>query len=580
MVSILVIEDEPQICLSLERFLRLNDFQVFTAENGRQGIVMAQSHLPDLILCDIMMPELDGYSVRQKLAADISTDSIPFIFLTAKVSLEDLRQGMNLGADDYITKPFKFEDVLTSIETRLKRRKSLSLPYQQELKKLEALLHPHPQLGALKASINQLDDIQKQFKIQVKTLKSIQSSVIPLLLFQIGQYLEISSSYGHTTAHCLVVKVIIRFKQYFETQGTKVSITQLGSHHLALLLATTAQTDDITDIIYGLLETLKETFNCNQQSIKAQGYFGIALATQDGEDWEFLLNNAEIALQQALRKKQSYQYYDPSLQSQLSRRYQIENLLHVAVKQQEFELYFQPQVSIEKNQIVGAEALIRWPNSALGAISPLEFIPIAEASGSIHAIGAWVLHTACQQAQIWRLEGVDNFKVSVNLSPIQLCNHQLFQQIQTVLKETQLPPHCLELELTESAFVKYPDETRNIMEQLKELGIHLSIDDFGTGYAGLSYLQSFPFDTLKIDRCFIRKITQDIDSLTIVETITKLAQKLHLNVVAEGIEQVEELKILQEYGCDTVQGYLFSAPCPVDEFRQLLQEFSFCQYLN
>ena len=580
MTSILIIEDEPQICSSLERFLRLHDFQVLTAEDGQQGIVMARSHLPDLILCDIMMPELDGYGVRQKLSTEIHTDSIPFIFLTAKASLEDLRQGMNLGADDYITKPFKFEDVLTSIETRLRRQQALSLPYQQELKKLEALLNPHPQTIENRSSLSQLK-IQQQFNLQVQNLKNAQKSVIPLLLFEIGQYLEISSSYGHATAQCLLAKVVDRFKQFFKEHSTeKINITQLGSHHLAVLLPLTKETSDITNIVHRLLDTFEKSFYCNQQVIKLQGYFGIALATEDGEDWELLLNNAEIALQHALQKKQPYQYYDPSLQSQLSRRYQIENLLHSAVKQQEFELYFQPQVSIEKHCIVGAEALIRWPNSVLGAISPIEFIPIAEASGSIHEIGAWVLRTACQQAQTWRIEGTADLRVSVNISSVQLCNNQLVEQIRTVLAETHLPSHCLELELTESAFVKYPDETRKSMEQLKDLGIHLSIDDFGTGYASLSYLQNFPFDTLKIDRCFIRKITQDVDSLAIVETITKLAKKLKLDVVAEGVEQVEELKILREYGCDTVQGYLFSPPCPVDKFHQLLQQFSFSQYLK
>lgn len=573
MTSILIIEDEPQICLSLEQFLRLHDFKVLTAKNGRQGVEIARLHFPDLILCDIMMPELDGYGVRQKLASDIHTDSIPFIFLTAKASLEDLRQGMNLGADDYITKPFKFEDILTSIEARLKRQKSLSLPYQQELKKLEILLQPS-QINETSLSFSQLD-IQQQFQLQIQNLKNIQKSVIPLLLFEIGQYLEISSSYSHATAYCLLGKVIDRFKQYFKSQGIETVITRLGGHHLALLLPLTSQIENITNIVHKLLETLEEDFYCNQQSIKLQGYFGIALATKDSENWDLLLNNAEIALQHTLHKKQSYQYYKPTLQIQLSRRYQIESLLNSAVEKQVFELYFQPQVNLEKHQVVGAEALLRWPNSTLGPISPLEFIPIAEASGAIHNIGNWVLHTACQQAQTWRLAGVDDFKVSVNLSPIQLCNKQLVKQIQTVLTATHLPPHCLELELTESAFIKYPDETRNIMEQLKTIGIRLAIDDFGTGYAGLSYLQKFPFDTLKIDRCFISKITQNIDSLAIVETIIKLTKKLKLDVIAEGVEQIEELKILQDYGCDTVQGYLFSAPCPVDKFQQLLQGFSF-----
>lgn len=579
MSSILIIEDETQIRLSLEQFLKLNNFNVLTAENGKQGLKMARSHLPDIILCDIMMPELDGYDVKQELAIHHHTDAIPFIFLTAKASLENMREGMNLGADDYITKPFKLEDVLISIETRLKRQKSLSLPYQKELEKLEGLLQLSPQTNEISVSPRELS-IQQQFNHQMQHHNSGEQSTIPLFLFEIGRYLEISSSYGHATAQALFPKVINRFNSYFRSQDIEATITRLGSHNLALLLPSMDKSESITHIVDGLLEMLEESFHCNHQAVKLQGYLGIAHATQDGKDWEGLLNNAEIALQHALQKKQPYQYYNPSLQSQLSRRYQIENLLYSAIKKQEFELYFQPQVSIEKHQIVGAEALIRWPNSALGAISPVEFIPIAEASGSIHEIGAWVLRTACQQAQAWRLDGLPDLRVSVNISSIQFCNTQFVDQVRAVLEETNLPPHYLELELTESAFVKYPEETRNIMEQLKDLGIHLSIDDFGTGYASLSYLQSFPFDTLKIDRCFIRKITEDIDSLAIVETIIKLAKKLKLHVVAEGVEQLEELKVLQEYGCDTLQGYLFSPPCPVDKFYALVQGFSFSQHLT
>ncbi|MEM9002043.1 MAG: GGDEF domain-containing phosphodiesterase, partial [Cyanobacteria bacterium P01_F01_bin.86] len=476
-------------------------------------------------------------------------------------------------------KPFKFEDVLTAIEARLKRQNSLSRPYQQELEKLEGFLQPEAEPDVISSSSNH-PDIQRKFQMQMQELKSAQQAVIPLLLFEMGRYLEISSSYGHATAQCLLNKVVARFNQYFKNQGAEIITGRLGSHHLALLLPSTSQADSITDIVQGLLGTLRETFSCNQQSINLQGYFGISLAIQDGEEWNVLLNNAEIALQYALQKEQQYRYYSPSLQSQLSRRYQIENLLRSAVKQQEFEVYFQPKVSIERHQVIGAEALIRWPNSALGSISPVEFIPIAEASGSIHEIGAWVLYTACQQAQAWRLEGAADLKVSVNLSSVQLSNHRLVDQIRSTLAETNLPPQSLELELTESAFVKYPDETRNVMKQLKEMGIHLSLDDFGTGYASLSYLQSFPFDTLKIDRCFIRRITEDSDSLAIVETIAKLAKKLNLEVVAEGVEHVEELKILQACECDTVQGYLFSAPCPIDKFRRLIQEFSFHGHLN
>lgn len=574
MPTILIIEDETKLRQSLARFLKIQDFEVLVAQNGQEGLSLAQVHLPDLIICDIMMPEMDGYTVKQKLGDEIQTDVIPFIFLTAKATFGELRHGMNLGADDYITKPFKFADVLVAIEARLKRRNTLAQTCQLEMQQLEGLLKISP-VSDEPSVFHSEGEIQQRFQQYLKGMNDV-LKYLPLLLFETEQYLEISNHYGHTIANILTVEIAKYFQRCLQQNfDVKYAIARVDTSHLAVLLAPTKTIDGVTAIAQKFLTLLDKSLTVNQEQINVQGCIGIALARQDGEDWETLLSHAEIALSTVRNTKQNqYQYYSPSLQRHLSRRYQIAALLRTAIEKQEFELYFQPQISVKQQQIVGAEALIRWPESALGPISPVEFIPIAEQSAVIHDIGAWVLRAACQQAVQWHQEGMTNFKVSVNVSSIQFYDPELVQRVKSILIETELPPNCLELELTEGALVQNPEETDQIMQQLRDLGICLSIDDFGTGYSSLSYLQSLPFQTLKIDRCFIRKITQNADSLAIVKTIIQLAQNLDLDIIAEGVEQEAELNLLTETGCDIVQGYLFSPPRSAAQFKQFLKEFS------
>ena len=300
---------------------------------------------------------------------------------------------------------------------------------------------------------------------------------------------------------------------------------------------------------------------------------GVATYPEDSRDAETLVKYADIAMYRAKQNgRDNYQFYTPAMNEQALERLRIEGDLRNALERDEFELYYQPKVDLRSGVIVGMEALIRWHHPQLGLVAPARFIGLAEETGLILPIGAWVIRTACAQTKIWHDAGWAHLRVAVNLSVRQFGQHDLVSSIATVLAETGLAANCLELELTESLVMTDVEHAIGILRQLKDLGVHLSIDDFGTGYSSLSYLKRFPIDVLKIDRSFVRDITVDADDAAITVSIISLAHSLKLHVIAEGVETEEQLSYLRLHGCDEMQGYLFSPPIAAQQFIQLLQK--------
>jgi len=398
MKKILVIEDDRVIRENILKLLKAEGFDVTGAENGAQGLNAAVSNLPDVILCDVMMPELDGYGVLVALRSNPITATVPFVFLTGKAERSEVRQGMELGADDYLTKPFSKAELVGAISSRLKK--------------------------------------QAAFVQQQHNLRSSSELV------------------------------------------------------------------------------------------------------QDAAD----------------------------------KLEQIKTSLCGALEREEFQVYYQPQVNVQSGKIMSAEALVRWLHPEKGLISPAEFIPDAEETGFIVQLGEWVLRTACKQMQVWQNAGFSLQQVAVNLSPRQFHQPNLSSRVAEILAEIGLAPSSLELELTESLMVEDAKSAIATLQQLKDLGVSISIDDFGTGYSSLSYLTQYPFDVLKIDRCFISNITDGCTNAAIVKAIIEMAHTLCLEVIAEGVETEAEKDFLWRYECDAMQGYLFSPPVPAADFEQLLVE--------
>lgn len=264
--------------------------------------------------------------------------------------------------------------------------------------------------------------------------------------------------------------------------------------------------------------------------------------------------------------RRTFKFFSNTLNEKAFERLQLEEHLRNALKNHEFELYYQPQVDLFENRIAKAEALIRWNHPVLGFVSPVDFIPIAEESGLIVELGEWILQTACFQAKEWLDNGVKDIRVSINVSSVQFKQTNLVDNVKNALALTGLPSNLLELELTESAVMSDVEDNIDRLQQLKNMGVTIAVDDFGTGYSSLSYLKKFPIDTLKIDRSFIVDIDNNENDAAIVKAIMLLAETMQLSVVAEGIETLEQLRVLDGYGCKYIQGYFFSRPLPYEAF--------------
>jgi predicted signal transduction protein with EAL and GGDEF domain len=304
------------------------------------------------------------------------------------------------------------------------------------------------------------------------------------------------------------------------------------------------------------------------QDLVPSASIGIALSPADGDDSETLLRNADLALYRAKAGgRHSFCFFEQSMNEHAQVRRAIESDLHHALANGQLEVFFQPLFDLTKNRISAFEALLRWHHPTRGLVSPVEFIPIAEETGLIVPIGAWVLQEACRQAVLWP----DHIRVAVNVSSVQFRKPGLGASIVQALQGSGLQPDRLEVEITESIFLDSSDETLKLLHSLRALGIRIALDDFGTGYSSLSYLQSFPFDKIKIDRSFIANLLTRQGAGAIVKAITDLASALGMETTAEGVEETGQLSELRAHGCSSVQGYLFSQPIAAKEIAELLK---------
>jgi len=566
MKKILVIEDEEFVRENILELLDAEGFDVFGAQNGHIGVDLAKAKMPDLILCDVMMPGLDGYGVLTTIRQDPLMAAIPFIFLTAKAAKADFRQGMELGADDYITKPFTRAELLGAIGTRLKKQAAVEELYHIELQQAKAQLDYLIHNDSLTNLPNRLS-LRERFK-QVQPTDSNNEQLVTILCLGIDRFNQINDNLGHAVGDLLIKSVAERLSACVGNQNT---VARLNADQFAIILATVEHKKEAGNVAQTLLDNLSQTFRLAGQEIFITASLGIAVYPRDGAEVEQLLNHANIAMAKAKQQGgDQYEYYTPAYNIGSADRLVLQSSLRYALERQELVVYYQPQVNLQTGEIVGAEALVRWQHPERGLVSPDKFIPIAEETGLIVPIGEWVLHTACQQVKLWQTEGFPSLRVAVNLSSRQFSQIDLRHQLVQILIATGLDPKYIELELTESMLVQNTEVAIRRLNALKALGVTIAIDDFGTGYSSLSYLQQFPFDILKIDRCFIRNITENANNAAITKAIIEMAKSLNLKLIAEGVETEAELSFVCQHQCDGMQGYLFSRPIPAPEFHQLL----------
>jgi len=564
--KILVIEDEEFVRENILELLDAEGYEVFGAENGHIGVDLAKGKLPDLILCDVMMPGLDGYGVLTALRQDPVMAGTPFIFLTAKAAKADFRQGMELGADDYITKPFTRAELLGAIASRFKKQAAVAERYHTELQQAKSQLNYLLHNDSLTNLPNRLS-LREQFK-QVQSANTSQEKILTVLCLGIDRFNQINDNLGHAVGDLLLKAIAERLTACVGSHNT---VARLNADQFAIILATLNHKKEAGNVAEIILDSLSQTFRLAGQEIFITASLGIAFYPRDGAEIEHLLNHANIAMAKAKQQGgDQYEFYTVAHNIGSSDRLALQTSLRYALERKELQVYYQPQVNLQTGEIIGAEALLRWHHPERGLVSHDKFIPIAEETGLIVAIGEWVLRTACEQVKAWQIASFPSLRVAVNLSSRQFSQIDLRHQLVQILMDTGLDPKYIELELTESMLVQNTEVAIRRLNALKALGVKIAIDDFGTGYSSLSYLQQFPFDILKIDRCFIRNITDNASNAAITKAIIEMAKSLNLQLIAEGVETEAELSFVCRHQCDGMQGYLFSRAVPAPEFHQLL----------
>jgi diguanylate cyclase (GGDEF)-like protein/PAS domain S-box-containing protein len=391
-----------------------------------------------------------------------------------------------------------------------------------------------------------------------------------VVFVDLDRFKFINDTLGHRAGD-LVLKTLAR--RLYRSLRPFDTAARLGGDEFVLILPQRKGYRLDARCLQAVMDAIAAPVSVEDHSFFLTCSLGVAKYPADGEDPELLIKHADIAMYRAKQSgRNNFQFYTPAMNEQALERLQIESNLRAALERGEFVLHYQPKVDIESGRVSGMEALIRWSHPELGMVPPGRFIGLAEETGLIVPIGAWVTRTACAQNKAWQDAGLPPVRVSVNLSARQFAQKNLVQSIAAVLHETGLEPHYLEIELTESLVMTDVEHAIEMLRQLKLLGVKLSIDDFGTGYSSLSYLKRFPIDVLKIDQSFVRDIAVDFNDAAITVSIISLGHNLKLKVIAEGVETEEQLAYLRHHGCDEVQGYLFSRPLPAAEFEAKLRE--------
>lgn len=394
--------------------------------------------------------------------------------------------------------------------------------------------------------------------------KAHNNSLAGLMFLDLDKFKQVNDTLGHHIGDLLLVDVSKRIIQSVP-EGSIVS--RLGGDEFTIIFPNLSHTDEVIAVADAILQALAEPFYLHKRELYITTSIGICIYPEHGTDVETLIKNADASMYRAKESGgNTYSVYSKSIQELNEAKHKIHSNLHKAIEREEFYLHFQPKIDLRSDKINGVEALIRWKNQELGQMSPVQFIPIAEESGLILPIGEWVLRTACKQNRAWQDAGFPPIVMSVNLSSFQLQNEHLVSTIGQILRETELDPQWLEIEITESMLLQNTQHTMKVLAEIKELGISISIDDFGVGYSSLSYLKHFSFDYLKMDKSFIDNLNMSPKDELIISGIIKLAHSLNMKVIAEGVESSEQLSYLREQGCDGVQGYLISRPISADEF--------------
>jgi diguanylate cyclase (GGDEF)-like protein len=520
----------------------------------------------DVYILDYHLGERNGLELLKVAIADGCM--APLILLTGQGDQAIDMEAMKAGASDYLIKGKIDADLL-----------GRTMRYSLERKRSEDQI-AHMAFYDPLTSLPNRTLFQDRLK-QALSLAFRYNRLCALLFLDLDDFKRINDTLGHAAGDLLLKEVAVRLNRCVRksdsvarnTPGTQnCTVARLGGDEFTVLLTEIVNGEDAAIVARRILQSLAQPFLLNGHEAFIGASIGITIYPLDGTDSDTLLKNADSAMYHAKSQmKNNFQFYKQSMNAAALRKFSLENDLRKAIERHEFVLYYQPQMNLMTGAVVGMEALIRWNHPERGMIQPAEFITLAEETGLILPMDGWVLREACSQNKAWQAAGLSPVSMSVNLSGHQFKQQGILKDITAALDDSGLDPEYLVLEITESILMQNVDMTAAILHKLTEMGVRISIDDFGTGYSSLSYLKRFPLCSIKIDRSFVQDITLNPDDAAIPKAIIAMAHSLKLNVLAEGIETKEQLSILQELGCDDMQGYLLSRPVPAEAAARFLE---------
>ncbi|MBE9121533.1 EAL domain-containing protein [Tychonema sp. LEGE 07199] len=542
--KILIVEDESIIAEDISDSLISLGYRITDiAYSGEEAIQSATQSRPDLVLMDVnLQGEIDGITAAEVIRSRLA---IPVIYLTAYADENTLRRVNSTKPFGYIVKPFEEKNLHTTIQIALHR-------HQHDC------LTNLPNRSLLREQLSQVLEKHKEVP-----------EIVPVVTLSIDRINRINSTFGHDIGDFVLCKIAERLSNCTDTINM---VARLESAEFAIVIEPVAKKQDAVKIAQHILDIVAQPIMARGSELYVTASIGICLSPNDGSNGDELLKNAYTAMYDSQEKGgNNYQFYTAKNATISINKFSQENCLRHALKRSEFEVYYEPKIQIKTGKIVGAEALVRWNHPKRGRVSPAEFIPMAEEMGLIAPLGEWVLETACRQTKAWQIEGLPPLRVAVNVSARQFEGKNLTERVSQILRETNLDPKCLELELTEGLILQDETAAAGAFQVWRDMGIRIAIDDFGIGYSSLSYPKRFVFDALKIDKSFIRDIADDRQNAAITVAIIQMAHSLNMTVIAEGVENERELAFLCARDCDEIQGYFFSQALPAAEFEALLK---------
>jgi diguanylate cyclase (GGDEF)-like protein len=597
---LLIVDDINDNRTILTRRFQRRGFEVVEADSGYVAIELIGRESFDLVLLDVMMPGIDGIETLKRIRSQKSASALPVIMVTAKAESDNIVDALELGANDYVTKPVDFAVALARVNTQISRKRAeqqVALA-NEELRKANEDLERRVEERTsrlvdanqrLKVEIADRQESQARsqylayhdsltglgnrllFKEQLEeALKDVSVTPHPLavIFLDLDGFKAVNDTLGHSVGDLLLKSVATKLRDILPRTDR---IARLGGDEFAILQISATQPGSSIALAEKIIEIIGQPCSIDGHDVTVGASVGIAVAHPGEMNTENFLKSADLAMYSAKSDgRGTYRMFDPEMDAIVQARRILERDMRTALAQDDFRLFYQPLVNLQTRRVTAFEALMRWQHPVRGGVPPAEFIPVAEEMGLIVQLGEWALRQACAEAVGWP----DGICVSVNLSPLQFAKGNLVSTVVSALASSGLPASRLELEITETVLLEKSDRNILILNQLRKLGVRISMDDFGTGYSSIGYLRSFPFDKIKIDQSFVRDLMVDEGSLAIVRAIAGLGVSFGMTTTAEGVETEEQMRCLSLEGCIEVQGYLYSKPVPANEIIELLESLA------